>query len=140
MRTQFLIATLLLVLIQSCTDSSDKDRIIHSNLDVIIQENSSWRNDLKNYNENIDVTQTELRRRFFSNSATSHDVYLHVSSIAQYFNYNDEILLEYNILLDEREKIIAPFYKCDKLSKESMMELITVEDKIVSTLKSLKKR
>lgn len=138
MKIQLFLVFLLLVLFQSCTDSVDKDRIIGANLDIIIQDNISWRDDLRNYNNKIDEDQTELRRRFFSNYSTSHDVYLHLSTIVQYFDFEDQILIDYSLLLEQREELIAPLYRCDNISMSKIRALIKVENEIIEKLKSIK--
>ncbi len=137
MKVQLFIVILFFMLFQSCSSSEEKDRIIAVNLDIIVQDNISWRDDLLNYDIKTDAEQTELRRRYFSNFATSQGVYFRLSTIQQYFDLEDQVLLEYSHLLEKRSELIAPLFRCDTISALSRKELIKVEDAIIEELKSI---
>ena len=139
MKTSLFALFLCLLCLNACSDSSENDAVISGRLDSIILDNFYWQKTIKEYDRTIDPDQSELRRRYFSNFATSGSIYPELVSIRQYFDLDNESMVGIRKLLEERSVLCGPFYRCDVMTEEALQELIAVEGKILAWLRKIRR-
>lgn len=126
-------------LLGSCSTSSEKDAILLDRLSEIIYDNESWISSLQEVDHTDSNSLKELKRKYFSNYATSTNVYAELSMIVRYFDVDRSLITSYGALIDKRNQYVRAFYICEDPSKDSIEKLIELEHKIINSLEEIRK-
>ncbi len=127
-----ILVVLVLELFSSCSDGKSEN-LIKRYFTQIQSDHDEWRSTLERFIRDT-ISSEELKRLFFSDNQTVPFERRDVLLVGRYFNVSDSLLFEHELLLDEKNNLLGPFFSNSDFDKEQLRELLKIENEIIAVL------
>lgn len=128
---------LLFGLLTSCSNSK-KESLLKSYFLQIQLDHEGWKNVIETSLKDT-IYGKELKRLFFSFNQTVPFEKRDVVLVGRYFNLGDAILFEHELLMDEKDNLLSPFFSDSDIDKAQLRELLKIENEIIEVLNKIEK-